>query len=148
MNGKIQTCFIQLSALILFVIAAIRLFGAVGATTVWAHPDSHLLLSNRHSLCLACGCEFALSAYLLMGQNRMVKLSLIALLAAFSMICQLVLWCMGLLDFYSCLGDLTDKFSLPPRFTYFAVLMIWCGLLLASCIFIAMDWGARRTARS
>lgn len=148
MAEKIQSRFIQTAAVILFVMAAIRLFGAIGATPEWGQPNSFLLLSNRQSLCVGAGFELALSAYLLVGRNPMMKLSLVAALAGFSLIYQAILWRMGALDFYHCLGGLTDKFCLPPRTVYLTTVAVWIGLFSGSCIFLAKDWVGRRAVHS
>jgi hypothetical protein len=143
MNKKNQERFTFSVATILFAIAANQLFCTISAVPLFDRPDPLLSFSIRQVFYLIAGLELALSAFLLLSQNLKIKLVLIAWLAANLLVYRAGLSWENAPNYFSCLGNLTDKFPIPPRILHSIMLLSLGYFLSGSCLFIMLDWLSR-----
>lgn len=137
--------FIFASALLHFVIGAAILWLAVIATRILEIHNRVLVLTDRQLFYLVGTIELSLSAFLLWTSKKgALKL---ALLAWFSSCVLTFRWestSVSMTDWFSSLGNLTDRLPLHPRILDWFRLTFYGGSLLVACGLLAADWFASR----
>jgi hypothetical protein len=114
-DKRLQEYFIYSVGVLFFMTALLRVIVAVGSNRLLGYVDPLLHLTNRNALLAEAGLEFALSAYLLMGQNRWLRLMLTIWLSTVLIGHHLALtWYSGPYPL-SCLGNITDWCTVSPR---------------------------------
>jgi hypothetical protein len=143
MNNRIQACFVQSAAVILFITGAAKFISALGAAESLDQPDSLLILTHRHIFFLMSGLELGLSAYLLMGGNTKLKLALLAWLATNFLVFRIGLWWMGAPNLCNCLGNLDQFLPLSPGILNFGAFAALGWLLIGSYALMIIEWRNR-----
>jgi hypothetical protein len=143
MNNRIQSRFIYSAAIILFITGAAKLISAFGAAQVLDQADSLLILKHRYVLFFMSGTELGLSAFLLMGRNSKIKLSLIAWLGTNFLMYRIGLWWMSAPNLCNCLGNLNEYLPISPRILNLVAFTALGWLLIGSYALMILGWRNR-----
>jgi len=148
MIRRIEDGYIYSTAVILFVTAMIKFTSAAGNAPILDWLDSLLPLTNRTSFILAGVMEVGLSTFLFLGNERPVKISVIAWLSLVYLIYRLGLLWAGFPNICSCLGNLNERFPISPAIenTIAWTLLVW--LLIGSHLFGVYHLTNRRNLKS
>jgi hypothetical protein len=145
MSRKIQGFFIFSAAVILFVTAAAKIYGATGTAEALGNSDPLIPLSNRQVFYLVGGIELFISAFLLVkDESQGLKLSVIAWLATNYLVYRAGLWWMGMPNFCDCLGNLNEKLFISPRILNHSMLALLVWLVVGSYLLLILDWLGHR----
>src|ERR1700722_9295494 len=140
MKRQIRECFVRLAAILWFITSLASLYGASGPTKinhlVLNQMDPAVPLTNRHVLLIFGILQLLLSAYLLIGQNLLVKLVLTICLA-FMLLCHRVdLWWSGHTNICEYLGGVPEQLLISPEKYRMLIVAIPLSLLLGSLVLL------------
>jgi hypothetical protein len=145
---KIQLCFSDSVAVILFFFAIVNLIAASSSIPILDQSDLILPWSSRWVLGIWAALDLGVSAWLLAGGDPQIKLWLIACLTTSYLAYQIGLWLMAAPNFSECLGNLYDQFTVSPRMLG-AIMKLSLGFsLIGSYAFLILHWQASRNGRS
>jgi hypothetical protein len=144
---KLEAWFFYFTAVILFVTALTKLFGAMGITAFLAQPDPLLPLSNRQMMILLGSMELFLSAFLLLGRGNCLKHGLTAWMAANFLVYRLGLWWLGGANLCNCLGNINHLLPVAPRVLNEILYAIIGFMLIGSCGFLLQNYIGTRSER-
>ena len=138
--NRAQTYFLDLAAVIFFVLAAFNLLGFVGSADALNWPDPLFQLGNRWVLVICGGLELLVSAVLLTGKSQWLKLGLLAWLTTNLLVYRIGLWLGGASNFGDCLGNYIDWFLISPRTMGMVTNGLLGFMLTGSYAFLAFNW--------
>jgi len=145
---RAQSYFLDSAAVILFILASLNFCGAVGSSPTLNWPDALLPLSNRLTLVLFGSAELAVSAVLLAGKSKWVKLGWLAWLMTNWFVYRIGLWSDDASNFGDCLGNYVEWFTISPK-TMSIVIEVLLGFMLAgSYFFLAVNWPRGQRGKS
>ncbi len=129
-----------LAAGVIFALTALAKLASAGRQTrILNLADPLLGLKTRHVLASVGVMEAALAAYLFLGRNAWMKLSLTAWMATNFLVYRLGLWWTDAPKPCGCLGTVTDALPISPRTADYSVKGILAFLLIGSFTLIAME---------
>ena len=145
MCKKIQDGFIFSAAIILFIAAAGKVYGAAGTADALNSPDPLIPLSTRYLFLATAFFDLFLSAFFLVkGGNQTLKLSAIAWLASNYLCYSIALWWNGSPNYFDCLSYLNGSLFLSPRVLSAVGLATLIWLAAGSYSFLFLGWLAHR----
>jgi hypothetical protein len=142
-----QDCFCYSAGVILFAFSLAVLFSAFkGTIHVLDRPDPFLILSHRQVCYLMGGLTGALSAFLLAGRDRWLKLVLLAWWSITFLSYWIGLWWSNEGNLFCYLGNMNDL-PLFPAVINVLMLTILGGSSLGCAFFIVADWLKARNTK-
>ncbi|MGH7237907.1 MAG: hypothetical protein ACREGF_05210 [Candidatus Saccharimonadales bacterium] len=146
--NRLQSFFLDATAIVLFVLAALNFCGAASLSPPLTWPDPFLPLSNRWTLVLFGGAELAMSAVLLAGKSKGTKLALLAWLMTNFAVYRIGLWSNGEADFSDCLGNYVDWLTVRPKTMSYVTGALFGIMFFGSYIFLIANWISERRKKS
>jgi hypothetical protein len=140
MNRKIEAVFFWAAAVILFLTAAAELSSTVNDAQFLNQSDPLLFISSRRVLALTGVFELLISGFLLMGQNKWLKLGLAAWLATDLLVYRIGLQWTDAPNYSDCLGNFNDWLPIPPRILHMIMVLILGFLIVGSYALLILGW--------
>jgi hypothetical protein len=140
MIRKIEEAFLWVAAVILVLKAVAELSSIIHTAQLLNQPDPLLLIPSYLVLALMGFFELLLSAYLLMGQNKQLKMGLTALLATGLLVYRIGLHRAGAPIYGDCLGNFNDWLPIHPRILHVIMVVMAGFLMVGSYVLLILGW--------
>ena len=145
--NKIQIRFSDAVAVLLVLLAADGLIVAHSSFSLLSQPDALFPLKCRGVLVCWAVFELLMSAWLFAARRRQVKLASIAGITLAVLLYRIALAWKSAPNFSDCLGNLYDWFPISPRTLGLGVNVLLACALIASCVFVILNWQMSRQSR-